>query len=149
MQKWHFDFGKHRRDDSSLLKRTPSLKRTNIQIDQANQPVALTSSKGNTMPLKNAAGLYSARLRASYKCGLSLRVSLRVAGCSKSARTRPRTTPSRNTRACGGFMFEMNIRVAACVACGDHCSGAVSARIRAHAGSEGIILNGLGSGPAR
>ena len=46
-------------------------------------------------------------------------------------------------------MFEMKIRVAACVACGDHCSGEVSARMRAHAGSEGIILNGLGSGPAR
>ena len=101
------------------------------------------------MALKNAAGLYSERLRASYKCGLSLRVSFRVEGWSNSARTRPRTTPSRYTRACGGFMFEMNIRVAACVAWGDHCSGEVSARMRAHAGREGMILNGFGSGPAR
>ena len=99
--------------------------------------------------MKNAAGLYSARLSASYRCGLSLRVSFRVEGWSRSARTRPSTTPSRKTRAWGGFMFEMKIRVAACAACGDHCSGAVSARMRAHAGSEGIILNGLGSGPAR
>jgi len=46
-------------------------------------------------------------------------------------------------------MFEMKMRVAACAACDDHCSGAVSARMRAHAGNDGMILNGLGSGPAR
>jgi hypothetical protein len=40
----------------------------------------------------------------------------------------------------GGFIFEMKMRVAACAACGDHCSGAVSARMRTHAGSEGIFL---------
>lgn len=155
MQKRHFDFGKYGRDDRGLSKCAPSLKHTGQSDDQLPEfkkfepSRPLTSSKGNTMALKNAAGLYSERLRASYKCGLSLRVSFRVEGCSKSARTRPRTTPSRYTRACGGFIFEMNIRVAACVACGDHCSGEVRARMRAHAGREGMILNGFGSGPAR
>jgi hypothetical protein len=93
--------------------------------------------------------VYNPGLRASYKCGLSLSVSFHVEDCSKSARTRPWTMPSRYTRACGGFIFEMNIRVAARVACRDHCSGEVSARMQAHAGREGVILNGFGSGPAR
>src|SRR6266852_7359886 len=138
MQKRHVVFGDYGRNDRSIPECAPSLQHMGQGDDQP--PISrkikpsrpLTSSKGNTMALKNAAGLYSARLRASYKCGLSLRVSFRVEGCSKSARTRPRTTPSRYTRACGGFIFEMNIRVAACVACGDHCSGTVSARMRAH-----------------
>lgn len=43
-------------------------------------------------------------------------------------------------------MFEIKIRVAARVACGDQFSGLVSANMRAQAGSEGIILNALGSG---
>lgn len=39
------------------------------------------------------------------------------------------------------------MRVAARVACGDQFSGCVSARMRAQAGREGIILKALGSGP--
>ena len=44
-------------------------------------------------------------------------------------------------------MLEIKIRVAARVAWGDQFSGCVSASIRAHAGSDGIILKALGRGP--
>lgn len=44
-------------------------------------------------------------------------------------------------------MFEMNIRVAARQACGDQFSGCVRAKIRAHAGRDGMTLKGLGSDP--
>lgn len=64
-----------------------------------------------------------------------------------SARMASSNTTFRNSCACAGFMFEMNIFVAARHACGDQLSGLVKARMRAHVGKEGIILNILGSGP--
>ena len=57
------------------------------------------------------------------------------------------STTSRNNCACGGFMVEMKMRVAARDACGDHDSGRVRAKIRAQAGKEGIILKSFGRGP--
>lgn len=44
-------------------------------------------------------------------------------------------------------MLEMNIRVAARDACGDHNSGRVSASMRAQAGRDGMILKILGRDP--
>lgn len=56
-------------------------------------------------------------------------------------------TTLKKSCACGGFMFEMNILVAARQACGDQFSGWVRASIRAHIGREGITLKGLGREP--
>ena len=103
-----------------------------------------TCSRGNRIPLKNAPGLYIAFFNASYRWTSSFRPSW--LSCIL-VRTRSSRTPSKNTRACSGFRFEINIRVAAKVECGVHCDGFVSARIRAHWGKLGIILNALGSGP--
>jgi hypothetical protein len=44
-------------------------------------------------------------------------------------------------------MVEIKVLNAARHACGDQLSGLVKARMRAHAGKDGIILNILGSGP--